>query len=651
MIFSKMFFVGLFACSAVSSVTATDYYVDDVNGSDANSGTSERLAWKTLERVNSAKLVGGDKVLFRRGGLWRGQLRPQSGEMNNRILYSTYGKGPKPILQNSIDRSKESDWVQEGENLWATKKVTPEVYEQIWSGTDCKNWRGTFQEGVKGRVERAAENGETFVRVTCTEKPKSQKHLIQLWGPEVKKADTRECMVLKMKVRSSIAFEFFGAALSRGSYPWTMSFNGNCSKSDSMIDKEWKTISIVLDKRNDLDVQNFHISIGDVLPKGAVFDFVPIGLWRVKVDYGVRLPVDVGIFICDHGEKWGVKKWKVEDLKKPLDYWFDQYDKRVFVNYPRNPAKDFKSIELALTKHTINQGGCSHVNYDGLTVRYTGAHGFGGGSTHYITIRNCDVYWIGGGLQFWKTRKDGTRYPVRFGNGIEFWEGAENHLVERCRLWQVYDAALTNQGPKGGKPERNIIWRDNVIWQAEYSFEYWNGYDSVTENIIFEHNTCIDAGGCWSHDQRPDVNGAHLMFYNNGAATTNFVVRNNLFIRTTDRSTRMFNVWDPKPLISNNLYWIPTNKIYQIHYHGGDRRKYPGIQDQCFTSGVEEFKRYQKTMNFDTDSYYGEVQFMNEAVRDYRIKPGTFGSNLATDGGPIGARNMPGLDKDQSVQF
>ena len=45
---------------------------------------------------------------------------------------------------------------------------------------------------------------------------------------------------------------------------------------------------------------------------------------------------------------------------------------------------------------------------------------------------------------------------------------------------------------------------------------------------------------------------------------------------------------------------------------------------------------------------YGEPQFVDEAKRDYRLKPGSFGTLLATDGGPLGARNMPGLDRDQS---
>ncbi|NMA46589.1 MAG: hypothetical protein GX945_08510, partial [Lentisphaerae bacterium] len=122
-----------------------------------------------------------------------------------------------------------------------------------------------------------------------------------------------------------------------------------------------------------------------------------------------------------------------------------------------------------------------------------------------ITIRGCDIYYIGGAHQF--TRPDGK--PVRFGNGIEFWGNAKDNLVENCRLWEIYDAALTNQGRYD--TEVNITYRNNVIWNAEFSFEYWNR--KLTENITFVNNTCVDAGHGWAHAQRPDPNGAHLMFY------------------------------------------------------------------------------------------------------------------------------------------
>jgi hypothetical protein len=107
----------------------------------------------------------------------------------------------------------------------------------------------------------------------------------------------------------------------------------------------------------------------------------------------------------------------------------------------------------------------------------------------------------------------------------------------------VYDAALTNQG-SANNSQINITYRDNVIWNCEYSFEYWNrGPESTTQNIRFERNTCVGAGRGWGHQQRPDRNGRHLMFYVNSARTTGVYVVGNIFCDATDSCLRMDNDW------------------------------------------------------------------------------------------------------------
>jgi hypothetical protein len=50
-------------------------------------------------------------------------------------------------------------------------------------------------------------------------------------------------------------------------------------------------------------------------------------------------------------------------------------------------------------------------------------------------VRDCDVAWIGGGHQL--TTPQGR--PVRFGNGIEFWENAHDNLGGAAS-GKVYDA-------------------------------------------------------------------------------------------------------------------------------------------------------------------------------------------------------------------
>ncbi len=663
----------LFSLGAAGVAQATDWYVDSAHGDNAAAGTSAATAVRSLARVNALDVKPGDRVLFKRGGLWRGTLNPRSGAEGRPVVYASYGEGPKPIIQNSVGRSRPEDWTHLGDNVWATRSVTPvaeRMRERVWSGeADPGHWYASYQDGNRGSTRVVEEGGARFVRVTLEKRVRAASNLLQLWGAEP--TNLPEHALLRLRARSTKPFRLKTLAFSRDAKPWPTSHVGLAP--DVEIGSQWQTLDVPLTFRGDVPGARFHFSIGDVMPEGAVFDFVPVGIWRLEAPRNDTLPIDVGIFIVNHGEKWGWKKWCNPRWKKrapghpditlvnDLDFWHDPALQRVCVKYPKNPGEAFDSIELALTRHIVNEGGCHDVVYDGLCVRYGGAHGFGGGGTRNIVIRNCDIYWIGGGLQFWQVdKKTGeTLHPVRFGNGIEFWGACANNLVERNRLWQIYDAALTNQSNGDPRPEVDVTWRDNVIWQAEYSFEYWNhDLRSFTGNVLFEHNTCIDAGYCWSHAQRPNPNGAHLMFYDNAAPTTNFVVRNNLFVRTTDRSTRFFNDWRVKDAaardgleMTRNLYWIPENKVCEYHVNGRERaagdprtRLTPGT----WGAGADEFARYQAEFALDKGSVYGEPQFVNEAQRDYRLKPGTLGTALAPDGGPLGARNMPGLDADQS---
>lgn len=81
----------------------TTFYVDSVGGSDAQNGTSEATAWKSIAKVNAAALVAGDRVLFKRGSGWTGTrlnlTRPGSAAAP--IIISSYGTGPLPVIRDS----------------------------------------------------------------------------------------------------------------------------------------------------------------------------------------------------------------------------------------------------------------------------------------------------------------------------------------------------------------------------------------------------------------------------------------------------------------------------------------------------------------------------------------------------------------------
>ena len=84
---------------AATSPGKTTYHVDSQTGDDANPGTTAAKPWRTLDRVNAMTFAPGDKLLFRAGTRYTGQLRPQgSGKEGAPIVVAAFGEGPRPRI-------------------------------------------------------------------------------------------------------------------------------------------------------------------------------------------------------------------------------------------------------------------------------------------------------------------------------------------------------------------------------------------------------------------------------------------------------------------------------------------------------------------------------------------------------------------------
>lgn len=83
-----------------SNANGTTYYVDAVNGSDANDGTSENKAWQTVDKVNTVVFGPGDEILFKSGQTFMGQLMPQgSGSKEDGVIrMDKYGGDTLPTI-------------------------------------------------------------------------------------------------------------------------------------------------------------------------------------------------------------------------------------------------------------------------------------------------------------------------------------------------------------------------------------------------------------------------------------------------------------------------------------------------------------------------------------------------------------------------
>ena len=292
-------------------------------------------------------------------------------------------------------------------------------------------------------------------------------------------------------------------------------------------------------------------------------DWVKVGrkLWKCEKPSANEL----GNVIFDHGYSGcGYKVDRPDQLgRKDLRFCWVRDEQAVYMVSRRNPARRFSSIELAAKQHIIDETDCHDIVYDGLWLRYGAAHGIGGSGVQNITIVNCDVCWIGGSTLY---IDEGGR-GVRYGNGIEFWSAAQDILIENCRVWECWDAGITNQSNIDGVLQKNIIMRNNEIWNCEYSYEYWQqGEGARTENIVFENNVCRDAGYGWGHKRRWNPNAGHLMFYDTTAETKDFIIRGNRFERSKNCGIRLFNAWYSSITFEDNYWYIPWHIL--CRYHG-----------------------------------------------------------------------------------
>lgn len=113
------------------------YYVDSVNGSDANAGTSPSLAKQTIAAVPT--LTAGQSIGLARGSTWREELVLSA----NNCRAEAYGTGDKPMFDCS-DVVPAGDWTKTGGRT--------NVYEaSLAVGTDANaaEWPGLWVDDVR----------------------------------------------------------------------------------------------------------------------------------------------------------------------------------------------------------------------------------------------------------------------------------------------------------------------------------------------------------------------------------------------------------------------------------------------------------------------------------------------------------------------
>jgi hypothetical protein len=205
----------------------------------------------------------------------------------------------------------------------------------------------------------------------------------------------------------------------------------------------------------------------------------------------------------------------------------------------------------------------SWIIVDGIYVTMSGKNAIDiYGTSHDITIRNCEASYIGGCDQY----LDGI-HTVRYGNGIQINIKSYNILVENNNIYEVYDAGISPQGSSPTISESNIKILNNHIWNCEYGIEFWC-HDSmyVLNNIFFMDNLIETSGSGWSHNQRPSgANGRGFLYYSSNYPMTNIFIQGNQFIGATESLMRFENTDNFSGFnIDNNIYSNGSGSIIKL---------------------------------------------------------------------------------------
>ncbi|HOF38669.1 MAG TPA: carbohydrate binding domain-containing protein, partial [Candidatus Hydrogenedentes bacterium] len=507
----------------------------------------------------------------------------------------------------SIAKDAPGDWIQAGGNLWfaggiaADSASGPEnllANPGFEAGT--QGWFIYTEGGAQASVAHEVEsvNGSSgAVRIGC-QASGAKPHHIQFYtnGIAIERGGVYR---LTMAMRASEPCEISPPVLMKNSAPW-MRYANPRKPHNISVTSEWAEHTLVYGATATAADGRLNFMLGGAVPAGVSLYLDQIGLERLGEGL---IPRDVGNIVFNHGPHCGVKVWGREDLRQQDDYWYDEDGFGVYVYSAENPAERYESIECALRDHIIYQQNQHHILYENLACLYGAAHGIGGGSTHNIIVRDCDFGYIGGGDQM----GDGRR--VRFGNGVEFWGPAHDCLVERCRFWEIYDAAMTHQS-SGDAAQYRIVYQNNLVWNCEYSFEYWNRPEtSTTHHIWFINNTCLNAGHGWGHTQRPDPGGRHLCFYASPAQQTEFYIVNNIFYeaKTNAFYAPSWPVEQVKSLIMDHNCWYQAEGVMAA------------LSEGSFT--MAEFDACRTLTGLDAHSIVAQPGLVDAKALDFRLAP------------------------------
>ena len=199
--------------------------------------------------------------------------------------------------------------------------------------------------------------------------------------------------------------------------------------------------------------------------------------------------------IFDFGDHCGSLSWTADGLDAQGKWYSDAIGKRVgeksfdtadfFLYSAENPGTYYSDIEIALYGDRMMLSADKNTVFEGLDILYAGVHGFAATRPENVVVRDCRFEFIGGCVWDYERK-------IRFGNGVECWDGGANVTVEDCSFYNIFDSCFTTQGSENMTVHENIKCAGNTM--SEYGMAAFELRDKIGKNVVFELNVCDGAG-------------------------------------------------------------------------------------------------------------------------------------------------------------
>ena len=327
-------------------------------------------------------------------------------------------------------------------------------------------------------------------------------------------------------------------------------------------------------------------------------------VWRCTVD----IPTDVGNFVFNDDECTATLRWAKNELCGQGDFWdsrLAECNQNVNKTYtPQeillfscgNPATVYRHIEAVPYGARWLGELRSNLIVENLEFMNSGVHGLTcAGYNRNITIRGCVLKNIGG--CGWSRER-----RIRFGNGIEFWIGAENILIENNKFLNIYDSCATHQGPDHKTPPaRNFHVHGNIF--DTYSMAAFEYRAQMMIDSSFTDNICRNAGCGFGmlgeelprmSEIHPQPMGHHIFLWRIWEAPEggSLLIEGNRF-ENAPHGAAVYSIICPEAeaqvALRNNLY--TGNDTLLVRW---GEKNYPSLDEYKSATGNDEGSEYIK---------------------------------------------------------